>query len=58
MKEVAMELESIRMSNGASSIQQHYEEVENDINDIPESWETVSTSTSTMHIDIQPLYIQ
>ncbi|KAM7478124.1 hypothetical protein LguiA_026337 [Lonicera macranthoides] len=54
MKEVAMELEAIKMSNGALTIQQHYEEVEYDINEFPESWETASTSNSTMHIDIQP----
>ncbi|KAM7481464.1 hypothetical protein LguiB_006047 [Lonicera macranthoides] len=40
MKEVAMELESIRMSNGASTSQQHYEEVEYDINESPDFWET------------------
>ncbi|KAM7478075.1 hypothetical protein LguiA_026288 [Lonicera macranthoides] len=56
MKEVAMELEAIRMSNGASTIQQHYEEVQYDINEFPKPWET--TSTSTLHIDVQPLLIQ
>ncbi|KAM7481504.1 hypothetical protein LguiB_006087 [Lonicera macranthoides] len=57
MKEVAKELESIKMSNGASTIQQHYEEVEYKINEFPESWETSSTSTSTRHIDSQPLLV-
>ncbi|KAM7478185.1 hypothetical protein LguiA_026398 [Lonicera macranthoides] len=47
IKEVAMELEAIKMSKGASTIQQHYEEVEYDINEFSESWETASTSTST-----------
>ncbi|KAM7481468.1 hypothetical protein LguiB_006051 [Lonicera macranthoides] len=46
MKEVVVELESIRMSNGTSTIQQHYEEVEDDINEFPESWEIASASTS------------
>ncbi|KAM7481416.1 hypothetical protein LguiB_005999 [Lonicera macranthoides] len=54
MKEVAMELEAIRMSIGASTIQQHYEEVEYDINELPKSWET----TSIVHTDVQPLLIQ
>ncbi|KAM7478160.1 hypothetical protein LguiA_026373 [Lonicera macranthoides] len=58
MKEVAMELEAIKMSKGASTIQQHYEKVEYDINEFSESWETASTSTSTVHIDIQPLLVQ
>ncbi|KAM7478125.1 hypothetical protein LguiA_026338 [Lonicera macranthoides] len=62
MKEVVVELESIRMSNGTSTIQQHYEEVEDDINEFPESWEiasaSTSNSTSAVHIDIQPLLIQ
>ncbi|KAM7481415.1 hypothetical protein LguiB_005998 [Lonicera macranthoides] len=47
MKEVAMELEAIKMSKGASTIQQHYEDVEYEINEFPESWETASNSTST-----------
>ncbi|KAM7481424.1 hypothetical protein LguiB_006007 [Lonicera macranthoides] len=36
MKEVAMELEAIKMSKGASTIQQHYENVEYEINEFPE----------------------
>ncbi|KAM7478071.1 hypothetical protein LguiA_026284 [Lonicera macranthoides] len=57
MKEVAMELEAIRMSNGASTIQQHYEEVEYDINEFPKSLETASTSTSIVHTYVQLLLI-
>ncbi|KAM7460279.1 hypothetical protein LguiA_026355 [Lonicera macranthoides] len=57
MKEVAMALEAIKMSNGVSTIQQHYEDVEYKINEFPESWEIGSTSTSTEHIDIQPLLV-
>ncbi|KAM7481402.1 hypothetical protein LguiB_005985 [Lonicera macranthoides] len=56
MKEVAMELEAIKMSNGGSTIQQHYEEVEYDINEFPKSWETASTSI--VHTDVQLLLIQ
>ncbi|KAM7478162.1 hypothetical protein LguiA_026375 [Lonicera macranthoides] len=57
MKEVAMALEAIKMSNGVSTIQQHYEDVEYKIKEFPESWEIGSTSTSTEHIDIQPLLV-
>ncbi|KAM7481414.1 hypothetical protein LguiB_005997 [Lonicera macranthoides] len=52
MKQVAMELEAIRMSNAASTIQQHYEEVDYDINEVQKSWETASTSTSIVHTDV------
>ncbi|KAM7481461.1 hypothetical protein LguiB_006044 [Lonicera macranthoides] len=60
MKEVAMELEAIRMSDGALTGRQHDKEVEYDINEFPESWETASTSTSTSteRVDVQPLLIQ
>ncbi|XP_059654959.1 wall-associated receptor kinase-like 1 [Cornus florida] len=45
MKEVAMELEMITMSHGASTIQQNYEEVEFPVAELTGPWDAASTST-------------
>ncbi|GMP74490.1 hypothetical protein CsSME_00031895 [Camellia sinensis var. sinensis] len=64
MKDVAVELEGIRMSQGSSAIHQHYEEVEYDTTDLIEAWDAASTSTgtfldsgsgTTLSFDVQPL---
>ncbi|KAI8003776.1 Wall-associated receptor kinase-like 2 [Camellia lanceoleosa] len=47
MKEVAVELEGIRMSHGSPTIHQHYEEVEYNVTDLIEAWDVASTSTGT-----------
>ncbi|XP_059654890.1 wall-associated receptor kinase-like 10 isoform X1 [Cornus florida] len=46
MKEVATELEGIRMPHGASTIQQNYEEVEFAVANLTGPWDAASTSTS------------
>ncbi|KAK2988626.1 hypothetical protein RJ640_001495 [Escallonia rubra] len=60
MKQVAMELEGIRMSNGAPAVQQQYEELEYDEDVLVATWDTVSTSTSSHMINntLSPLYVQ
>ncbi|CAL5408891.1 unnamed protein product [Camellia sinensis] len=47
MKDVAIELEGIRISQGDSTIHQHYEEVEYNTTDLIEAWDAASTSTGT-----------
>ncbi|THG14890.1 putative wall-associated receptor kinase-like 16 [Camellia sinensis] len=47
MKDVAVELDGIRMSHGSLTIHQHYEEVEYNTIDLIEAWEVASTSTGT-----------
>ncbi|CAL5412848.1 unnamed protein product [Camellia sinensis] len=47
MKDVAVELEGIRMSHGSSAIHQHYEEVEYNATDLIEAWDVASTLTGT-----------
>ncbi|KAK3012107.1 hypothetical protein RJ639_010580 [Escallonia herrerae] len=60
MKQVAMELEGIRMSNGAPAVQQQYEELEYDEAELVATWDTASTSTSSHMISnaVSPLYVQ
>ncbi|CAL5410757.1 unnamed protein product [Camellia sinensis] len=64
MKDVLVELEGIRMSQGGPTIHQHYEEVEYNTTDLTEAWDVASTSTWTfldsgsgtaLSFDIQPL---
>ncbi|CAL5346690.1 unnamed protein product [Camellia sinensis] len=64
MKDVLVELEGIRMSQGGPAIHQHYEEVECNTTDLTEAWDVASTSTGTfldsgsgtaLSFDIQPL---
>ncbi|KAA8532304.1 hypothetical protein F0562_032337 [Nyssa sinensis] len=62
MKEVAMELEGIRMSQGGSTFQQNCEEVECITIELSEAWGTASTSTTSRFnieegspLDVQPL---
>ncbi|CAL5412846.1 unnamed protein product [Camellia sinensis] len=64
MKDVLVELEGIRMSQGGSTIHQHYEQVEYNTTDLTEAWDVASTSTGTfldsgsstaLSFDIQPL---
>ncbi|KAK2971251.1 hypothetical protein RJ640_014259 [Escallonia rubra] len=62
MKEVAMELEGLRMSNGEATIQQDYEEVEYVAAEPSEPWDATATSTqssvnhsASSSIDIHPL---
>ncbi|KAK2971246.1 hypothetical protein RJ640_014254 [Escallonia rubra] len=62
MKEVAMELEGLRMSNGEATIQQDYEEVEYVAAEPGEPWDATATSTQSFvnhsassSIDIHPL---
>ncbi|KAL7212976.1 hypothetical protein ACSBR2_015638 [Camellia fascicularis] len=47
MKDVAVELEGIRMSHGSSTIHQHYEELEYNATDLIKAWDVASTSTGT-----------
>ncbi|KAL7212970.1 hypothetical protein ACSBR2_015632 [Camellia fascicularis] len=47
MKDVAVELEGIRMSHGSSTIHQHYEDVEYNATDLTEAWDVASTMTGT-----------
>ncbi|CAL5346688.1 unnamed protein product [Camellia sinensis] len=47
MKDVSVELEGIRMSQGGPTIHQHYEEVEYNTTDLTEAWDVASTSTWT-----------
>ncbi|THF96659.1 hypothetical protein TEA_011573 [Camellia sinensis var. sinensis] len=47
MKDVAVELEGIRMSHGSSTIHQHYEEVEYNATDLIGDWDVASTSIGT-----------
>ncbi|KAK2987292.1 hypothetical protein RJ640_024655 [Escallonia rubra] len=60
MKQVAMELEGIRMSSGAPGVQQQYEEPEYDEAELVATWDTASTSTSSYVINnvVSPLYVQ
>ncbi|KAK3012111.1 hypothetical protein RJ639_010584 [Escallonia herrerae] len=60
MKQVAMELEGIRMSNGAPAVQQQYKELEYDEAELVATWDTASTSTSSYVINnvVSPLYVQ
>ncbi|KAK2998763.1 hypothetical protein RJ639_016127 [Escallonia herrerae] len=51
MKQVAMELEGIRMSNGAPAVQEQYEELEYDEAELVATWDTASTSTSSYVIN-------
>ncbi|KAL7219489.1 hypothetical protein ACSBR2_012525 [Camellia fascicularis] len=64
MKDVLVELEGIRMSQGGPTTHQHYEEVEYNTTDLTEAWDVASTSTGTfldsgsgtaLSFDIQPL---
>ncbi|KAI8011078.1 putative wall-associated receptor kinase-like 11 [Camellia lanceoleosa] len=64
MKDVLVELEGIRMSQGGPTAHQHYEEVEYNTTDFTEAWDVASTSTGTfldsgsgtaLSFDIQPL---
>ncbi|KAI8011989.1 Wall-associated receptor kinase-like 2 [Camellia lanceoleosa] len=64
MKDVLVELEGIRMSQGGPTAHQHYEEVEYNTTDFTETWDVASTSTGTfldsgsgtaLSFDIQPL---
>ncbi|KAI7999615.1 Wall-associated receptor kinase-like 2 [Camellia lanceoleosa] len=63
MKDVAVELEGIRMSQGGSTIHQHYE-IEYNTTDFSEAWAVASTSTGSfldsgsgtaLSFDVQPL---
>ncbi|KAI8010712.1 Wall-associated receptor kinase-like 2 [Camellia lanceoleosa] len=63
MKDVLVELEGIRMSQGGPTTHQHYE-VEYNTTDLTEAWDVASTSTGTfldsgsgiaLSFDIQPL---
>ncbi|KAI7999612.1 Wall-associated receptor kinase-like 2 [Camellia lanceoleosa] len=47
MKDVLVELEGIRMSQGGPTIHQNYEEVEYNTTDLTEAWDVASTSTET-----------
>ncbi|KAK3015592.1 hypothetical protein RJ639_007401 [Escallonia herrerae] len=65
MKEVAMELERLRMSNGKATIQQDYEEVEYIAAEPSERWDATATSTQSFvnhsassSIDFHPLLYQ
>ncbi|CAL5345632.1 unnamed protein product [Camellia sinensis] len=64
MKDVAVKLEGIRMSQGSLTIHQRYEEVEYNTTDLTEAWDVASTSTGTfldsrngtaLSFDVQPL---
>ncbi|THG07378.1 hypothetical protein TEA_000378 [Camellia sinensis var. sinensis] len=64
MKDVSVEFEGIRMSQGGPTSHQHYEEVEYNTTDLTEAWDVASTSTwtfldsgsgTTLSFDIQPL---
>ncbi|KAK2987281.1 hypothetical protein RJ640_024644 [Escallonia rubra] len=52
MKQVAMELEGIRMSKRAPAVQQQYEELEYDEAELVATWDTASTSTT--QVELQP----
>lgn len=61
MREVAMELEGIRKSNGAR-VQEHHEDEVEDVIELPGPWDTGSTSTRSFasnslstSLDVQPL---
>ncbi|KAF5932844.1 hypothetical protein HYC85_029015 [Camellia sinensis] len=47
MKDVAVELEGIRMSHGSLTIHRHYEQVEYNATDLIGAWHVASTSTGT-----------
>ncbi|KAK2998762.1 hypothetical protein RJ639_024555 [Escallonia herrerae] len=51
MKQVAMELEGIRMSNGATAVQQRYEKLEYDEAELVATWDIALTSTSSYVIN-------
>ncbi|GMP41141.1 hypothetical protein CsSME_00011338 [Camellia sinensis var. sinensis] len=64
MKDVAVELEGIRMSQGSSTIHQHYEEVEYNSTDLTRALDVASTTTGSFldsgsgtasSFDVQPL---
>ncbi|KAK3012106.1 hypothetical protein RJ639_010579 [Escallonia herrerae] len=60
MKQVAMELEGIRMSNGGPAVQQQYEELEYNEAELVATWDTASTSSSSYVINtaVSPLHVQ
>ncbi|GMP30721.1 hypothetical protein CsSME_00005254 [Camellia sinensis var. sinensis] len=64
MKDVIVELEGIRMSQGSSTIHQHYEEVEYNTTDLTRALDVASTTTGTfldsgsgtaLSFDVRPL---
>ncbi|CAL5372256.1 unnamed protein product [Camellia sinensis] len=64
MKDVTVELEGIRMSQGSSTIHQHYEEVEYNTTDLTRALDVASTTTGTfldsgsgtaLSFDVRPL---
>ncbi|KAK1402786.1 putative wall associated kinase-like 2 [Heracleum sosnowskyi] len=59
MKQVAAELESIKMPHGSASTQQHYEDIEYAVTALNEHWDITQTSISSPNnsitVDVEPL---